>query len=57
MTDTLNITTVDDPIAGFFRVMLEKLLRRRLLLLQGRRGRTFHQEASQEADREASPQN
>lgn len=23
MTDTLNITTVDDPIAGFFRVMLE----------------------------------
>ena len=23
MTDTLNITTVDDPIAGFFRAMLE----------------------------------
>ena len=23
MTDTLNITAVDDPIAGFFRVMLE----------------------------------
>lgn len=23
MTDTLNITTVDDPIAGFIRVMLE----------------------------------
>ena len=23
MTDTLNITTVDDPITGFFRVMLE----------------------------------
>ena len=23
MTDTLNITTVDDPIAGFFWVMLE----------------------------------
>lgn len=23
MTDTLNITTVDDPIAGFFQVMLE----------------------------------
>ena len=23
MTDTLNITTVDDPITGFIRVMLE----------------------------------
>jgi hypothetical protein len=23
MTDTLNITTVDDPVVGFFRVMLE----------------------------------
>ena len=23
MTDTLNITTIDDPIAGFFRVLLE----------------------------------
>lgn len=23
MTDTLNITTVDDPVVGFFQVMLE----------------------------------
>ena len=23
MTDTLNIITVDDPVVGFFRVMLE----------------------------------